>query len=65
MTAPTMDTLEPLMTEAEVARLLRIDRSTLCRWRTAGVGPLQPVMVTPTTPRYRRSDVAVLVGGTQ
>ena len=63
MTARTMETLEPLMTEAEVARLLRIDRSTLCRWRTAGVGPLRPVMVTPTTPRYRRSDVTTLVGG--
>ena len=45
-----------LMTTGEVARLLRVDRSTISRWRTSGTGP--PVTwLSPTTPRYQRSHV--------
>jgi predicted site-specific integrase-resolvase len=31
--------LSELMTTAEVASLLRVDRSTLSRWRSSGSGP--------------------------
>lgn len=55
--------LEPLMTEREVADFLRVDRSTLCRWRLTGTSPLKHVMVSPTTPRYRRDDVEAFAGG--
>ena len=45
-----------LMTTSEVARLLRVDRSTISRWRTSGTGP--PVTwLSPTTPRYQRAHV--------
>jgi predicted DNA-binding transcriptional regulator AlpA len=41
----------------EVAKLLRIDRSTLSRWRTLGTGP-RVTWLSPGMPRYQRSDVA-------
>ena len=45
-----------LMTTSEVARLLRVDRSTISRWRASGTGP--PVTwLSATTPRYQRAHV--------
>lgn len=45
-----------LLTTDEVAKVLRIDRSTLSRWRAQGVGP-RAVWLSPSIPRYRRDDV--------
>ncbi|AXK45860.1 helix-turn-helix transcriptional regulator [Brachybacterium saurashtrense] len=44
------------MTSAEVARLLRVDKSTVCRWRLAGTGP-RVTWLSPSLPRYARRDV--------
>lgn len=45
-----------LMTTGEVAQLLRVDRSTISRWRASGTGP--PVTwLSPNTPRYQRVHV--------
>ena len=53
-----MDPVLPvLMTTAEVAKVLHVNRSTLSRWRSAGVGP-RVVWLSPSIPRYRRADVA-------
>jgi hypothetical protein len=52
-----------LMTTTEVAELLRVDPSTLSKWRACGQGP-PATWLTPSTPRYARSDVlAWLVRG--
>ena len=48
--------LPVLMTTAEVARLLQVNRSTLSRWRAAAIGP-RVVWLSPSMPRYRRADV--------
>jgi|SRR5512133_1864802 hypothetical protein len=48
--------LPVLLTTAEVAGLLRVDRSTLSRWRAHGTGP-QVTWLTPTIPRYQRAHV--------
>ena len=56
-TATTLIDLPELLTTGEVAALLRIDRSTLSRWRTSGAGP-RVTWLTPSTPRYQRADVA-------
>jgi len=45
-----------LMTTAEVAALLKVNRSTLCRWRSLGVGP-RVTWLSSSIPRYQRSDV--------
>ncbi|WP_058954275.1 MULTISPECIES: helix-turn-helix transcriptional regulator [Kocuria] len=45
-----------MMTTHEVCELLRVDRTTLWRWRRAGVGPV-PVEVGPRALRYRRAEV--------
>lgn len=44
------------MTSAEVAEMLRISPSTLCRWRQTGRGP-RVTWLSSSCPRYRRSDV--------
>ncbi|WP_141777839.1 helix-turn-helix domain-containing protein [Phycicoccus sp. SLBN-51] len=44
------------MKTAEVAELLQVDTSTLCRWRQAGVGP-RPTWLTRSMPRYQRREV--------
>ncbi|WCE39546.1 helix-turn-helix domain-containing protein [Brevibacterium sp. BDJS002] len=44
------------MTSAEVARWLRVDKSTLSRWRLAGTGP-RVRWLSPSIPRYARADV--------
>jgi predicted DNA-binding transcriptional regulator AlpA len=48
--------LEALLTTDEVARLLRVNRSTLSRWRSAGTGP-RVTWLSPTVPRYQRTHV--------
>lgn len=55
--------LERLLTSVEVARVLRVSSSTLCRWRQTGHGP-RVTWLTPHSPRYQREDVeAWLKGG--
>ena len=48
--------LSELMTTAEVASLLRVDRSTLSRWRSSGSGP-RVTWLSSSCPRYQRNDV--------
>jgi predicted site-specific integrase-resolvase len=48
--------LSELMTTAEVASLLRVDRSTLSRWRGLGMGPCV-TWLSSSSPRYQRTDV--------
>lgn len=50
------DGLPVLMKTAEVAEMLQVDASTLCRWRQAGVGP-RATWLTRSMPRYQRRDV--------
>lgn len=50
------------MTSAEVARWLRVDKSTVCRWRMSGMGP-RVTWVSPSLPRYARSDVEEWLAG--
>lgn len=45
-----------LLTTAEVADALQVDRSTLCRWRMANEGP-RVVWLRASVPRYRVEDV--------
>jgi predicted DNA-binding transcriptional regulator AlpA len=47
-----------LLTSREVAVALKVSKSTLCRWRQTGLGP-RVTWLSPTCPRYRRSDVDV------
>jgi predicted DNA-binding transcriptional regulator AlpA len=48
--------LPQLMTTAEVASLLRGDRSTLSRWRSSGSDP-RVTWLSSSSPRYQRNDV--------
>jgi predicted site-specific integrase-resolvase len=48
--------LPELMTTAEVASLLRVDCSTLSRWRSSGSGP-RVTWLSSSSPRYQRNDV--------
>ena len=62
LTSSTTETQTPhdidaLLTTGEVAELLRINRSTLSRWRSSGMGP-RVTWLSPTVPRYQRADVA-------
>ncbi|MDQ2849996.1 MAG: helix-turn-helix domain-containing protein [Allobranchiibius sp.] len=45
-----------LLTSAEVADALQVDRSTLCRWRMANEGP-RVIWLRVGVPRYRVEDV--------
>ena len=45
-----------LLTTAEVAAVLKVNRSTLSRWRSAGAGP-RVTWLTANIPRYQRDDV--------
>jgi hypothetical protein len=53
--------LPVLMTTTEVAALLRVDPSTLSKWRSCGQGP-RATWLTPSTPRYARSGVLAWLG---
>src|SRR5829696_8015004 len=53
-----------LWTTAEVSALLKVNRSTLSRWRSAGAGPRRSAgagprvtWLTANIPRYQRDDV--------
>ena len=48
--------LEPLLTSKEVAALLQVSASTLCRWREHHDGP--PWINLGGIPRYRAHDLA-------
>lgn len=48
--------LPQFLTSGEVAKLFRVDPSTLSRWRKAGKGP-KPTQITAKTVRYRRDEV--------
>ena len=53
---PEDSLLSQVMTSAEVAALLRVNPSTIRRWRLTADGP--PVTwLTASTPRYLRCDV--------
>ena len=49
--------LPMLMTTAQVAEMVQVNRSTLSRWRATGTGP-RVLWLSPSMPRYRRADVA-------
>ncbi|HWU46118.1 MAG TPA: helix-turn-helix domain-containing protein [Humibacter sp.] len=53
-----------LLTEAETAAILRIDRTTLARLVEHGTCPLTPVNLTPRIRRYRVADIEALTGST-
>ena len=55
MTSPEFR-MPVLLTSQEVAQMLRVDRSTLSRWRTQGTGP-RVVYLSPGSPRYLEKDV--------
>jgi predicted DNA-binding transcriptional regulator AlpA len=52
----TTSELPELMTTAEVASVLRVDRSTLSSWRSSGSGP-RVTWLSSSSPRYQRNDV--------
>jgi hypothetical protein len=56
MKASTVLDLPELWTTAEVAALLKVNRSTLSRWRSLGIGP-RVTWLSPSIPRYQRADV--------
>jgi predicted DNA-binding transcriptional regulator AlpA len=56
MKAAAVLDLPELLTTAEVAALLKVNRSTLSRWRSAGAGP-RVTWLTANVPRYQRDDV--------
>ena len=55
MTAP-VEPMVALMTTSEVAALLKVNRSTLSRWRSLGIGP-RVIWLSPSIPRYQYADV--------
>ncbi|MFT3970874.1 MAG: helix-turn-helix domain-containing protein [Micropruina sp.] len=50
------ESLPALLTSAEVAAWLKVNRSTLSRWRTDGVGP-RVTWLSGSIPRYQRQHV--------
>ncbi len=56
MNAPVVLDLPELMTSADVAALLKVNRSTLSRWRSVGAGP-RVTWLSASIPRYQRADV--------
>lgn len=59
--------IEPLMTTAEVARLLQVSKPTVSRWRTCGTGPEEIaaalVWLSEGIPRYRSAAIYAFVRG--
>ena len=47
----TLGDNDALLTTDEVAELLRVNRSTLSRWRSSGLGP-RVTWLSPTVSRY-------------
>ena len=62
VTAPALNsvTLHRLLTTAEVADLLSVTPSTLCRWRQQGMGP-RVAWLSQSIPRYQLSDVTAWI----
>ena len=60
--APVADsrTLPRLLTTAEVADLLSVTPSRLCRWRQQGMGP-RVAWLSPNIPHYQLSDVTAWI----
>lgn len=56
MTIARESELPELLTSVEVAVWLKVNRSTLSRWRTAGTGP-RVTWLSGAIPRYRREDL--------
>ena len=56
MKAPADLDVPELLTTAEVAALLKVNRSTLSRWRSVGIGP-ESRGSSANIPRYQRADV--------
>ena len=56
MNPPAASDVPELMTSAEVAALLKVNRSTLSRWRSVGAGP-RVTWLSATIPRYQRADI--------
>jgi predicted DNA-binding transcriptional regulator AlpA len=54
--APEAARLPTLLTSKDVARLLQVAPSTLCRWRQTGKGP-RVYWLGSGSPRYREDDV--------
>lgn len=54
--SPTVPDVPELLTTAEVAAVLKVNRSTLSRWRSLGIGP-RVTWLSPSIPRYQRADV--------
>lgn len=48
--------LPRMLTTSQVAQALHVAPSTVCRWRTQGIGP-RVFWVAPASPRYRQADV--------
>ena len=53
---------EPLVTEGEAARMLRVSLVTVRRWRRLGTGPIFRKL--GRSVRYRPADIADFVAGT-
>ena len=51
-----IEQLPTFLTTEEVAGLLRVNRSTVCRWRLTGNGP-RVTWLSTKIPRYQKSDV--------
>ena len=54
--ATQIDHLPTFLTTEEVALLLRVNPSTVCRWRLTGKGP-QVTWLSDKIPRYQKADV--------
>lgn len=52
----TIEGLPVLMTTAEVAEMLKVNNSTVCRWRQTGTGP-RVTWLSRNMPRYQRDHV--------
>ncbi|MCL1898921.1 MAG: hypothetical protein FWG11_00110 [Promicromonosporaceae bacterium] len=60
MTATVAERL--FYTERELAEVLGVTSSTLCRLAHAGKSPVEPIYVTPSTRRYPCAEVERLAG---
>ena len=54
------DGLPIMMTTGEVAELLHVDSSTVCRWRQTGTGP-RVTWLGARMPRYQRRHVVAWI----